>query len=527
MSTQIYHNNKRVTQWRMLLVYNIYRFISILVLFSLYFVNTNRQQPHVLYTLCLFGYGLVGVGFLVVWYRREPRFEQQVLLSGTIDLIAMVLLIHMLGYLESGLGILLNVSIAVLSILSPGRLAIYFAAIATCMLLGISSKEYLDGNHELAGFFSIGIYGTSFFATALTAWYLARMVHTSEVIAKRRAKELFSMQRLNEYIVARLQYGVIYVDSDMHVKMINAAARQLLQIPHRKKNSFLKELSPSLYAKYLDFLKKRRQTEQVGKSTLEDALLQVHFIPASFTKQTAMLILLHDMTFIAQQAQQLKLASLGRFSASIAHELRNPLGVIAHAAQLMGDQQYFNAEDLRLKQLIINHCHRMNQVIKNVLQISRRQQSKVEVIELTHFLTQFKQAFCLLGQCHIVLSFPAQDRIEILFDKSQLEQILTALCDNSLQHGRDSAGHVHIRITVVKNKDRVALRIQDNGTGVPAAICDKIFDPFFSTLETGNGMGLFIAKELCEMNQARMALVPTQSGACFVISLNDRDEMLL
>lgn len=521
-------NDPQAKQWRMLLVYNIYRLVSISALLGVFWLDHYSHADSIVYFTALACYFIFGLLFFYVWYTKSLKFEQQVLYSGTVDVIVMVLFIQTIGYIQSGLGVLLNAFIAVLSILAPGRLAIFFAAIASCMLLAISTIQYATGVHDdLRYFFSTGIYGASFFATALTAWYLASWVRSNELLAQSRARELDNVHKLNEYIVDRLQYGVIYVDPDRQVKLINTAARRFFNLSKTINNMELQNLSSALYEKYLQFLSRIKKEEQSAQTMIDNPYLQVHFFSASYGSQTAVLIILNDMTNIAQQAQELKLASLGRFSASIAHELRNPLGVIAHAVQLLGEEDELNAEDTRLKQLIINNCDRMNRVIKNVLQMSRRQQAQPETIELNSFLRQFKHDFCLINQCKLILKLSKEKRKSVVFDKSQLEQVLIILCDNSMQHGRNQSGNVEITLEIKNKSSKTMLLIYDTGPGIPKKIRNHVFEPFFSTLRTGYGMGLFIAKDLCEINQARLNLVDCEVGCCFGISFNPDDEIRL
>jgi signal transduction histidine kinase len=225
---------------------------------------------------------------------------------------------------------------------------------------------------------------------------------------------------------------------------------------------------------------------------------------------------------IVQEAQQLKLAALGRFSASIAHELRNPLGAIAHAIQLLGEDGQLNPEDTHLKELVIKNCDRMNAVIKNVLQLSRSEQAQPQLIEIRSFLEQFRQDFCHANACDLKISL-TDDKHMIWFDKSQLEQVLVILCDNSMQHG-DNEGVVHITLSMNVNEDNTVLMVSDLGKGIPEEHKNKIFEPFFTTLRGGTGMGLFIARDLCEINQARLDLKKTTKSSCFVITINSSDE---
>lgn len=224
-------------------------------------------------------------------------------------------------------------------------------------------------------------------------------------------------------------------------------------------------------------------------------------------------------TQVTQEAQHLKLAALGRFSASIAHELRNPLGAISHAIQLLGDDKGLNEEDERLKQLVIKNCDRMNAVIKNVLQLTRRQPSQPQMLEVLPFLEQFKQDFCQSNPCELTIKVP-DEALQVSFDKSQLEQILVILCDNSRQHGQDDEGIARIQISAVLSENNTLLTLRDKGPGISKKHSDDIFDPFFTTLRGGTGMGLYIAKDLCEMNQAKLSLEKSTVGSCFAITIN-------
>jgi two-component system, NtrC family, sensor histidine kinase PilS len=515
-------------QSRLLLVYDIYRLLSVGLFLGLYKFSFISQTDSTLFYSILGVYFLFAIGFLYLWRVGFLSFDKQVLISGTIDVIAISSMLNIIGNMQSGYGILLNVTIAALSILVPGRLAIFFAALASCLLLcGNVLQFILNNQKDLGTFFYSGIYGAGFFATALTAWYLSNWVRQSENLARHRSYELAGMQRINEYIVERLHSGVIYVDEEKTVKLINSAARQFFNIGKNTSVVTLQQLSHLLADKFDNFLAKFKMDERIAQTTIEEPYLRVHFFSTAVVNKPEVLIILEDMTYIAQQAQQLKLAALGRFSASIAHELRNPLGAIAHAAQLFGDDGQLNKENDRLKQLIMNNCERMNGVIKNVLQLSRRQQSQPQVNEISTFLEQFKQDFCHNNPCNLTIKLPKQKHLSIVFDKSQLEQILVILCDNAILHGRDADGGANIVITVKSLSYKMIITVSDTGPGIPFENRENIFEPFFTTLRTGTGMGLFLARDLCEINQARLNLVKSRKGSCFAITLNPSDELLI
>lgn len=526
MPSQQQHSNSR--QARLLLIYTIYRLISIFIFLGIFLYNSPQYLQPAIYYLLLGSYFLAGLVFLYLRSTKFIRFESQVLISGTIDILMVSVFLILLGVLQSGFGILLNVAIAALSIMVPGRLAVYFAAFASCLLLAASTGQYiLTDQKSLTIFFYSGIYGAGFFATALTALYLANWVRASENLAKHRSQELAGLQRINEYIVERLHSGIAYVDIDGQVKLINTAAKEFFKFPINDQLNNLQQLSSELYDKFLFFLKKSDLRERIAQTILDEPYLKVHFFLTTLGHHPAVLIILDDLMGIAQQAQQLKLASLGRFSASIAHELRNPLGAISHAVQLLGEGDSLSDEDTHLKQLIINNCQRMNGVIKNVLQLSRRQQAKPETIELLPFLKGFKKDFCQMNDCQFVISHSKQPKPTLIFDRSQLEQILVILCENAMQHGRDKKGAVRISIAIVANHREMIIKVCDKGKGVPQEIQNDIFDPFYTTVRSGTGMGLFLARELCEINQARLSLLAEEKGSCFAILVSTSNELLL
>ena len=520
--------NPASRQWRLLLVYDIYRLVSIVLFLGMYLFSFIYKPYQPVFFGIILIYCLCALIFLFFWQERTLRFEKQVLLSGTIDIIAISAMLSIIGNMQSGYGVLLNATIAALSILVPGRLAIFFASLASCLLLFGSIFQFIiDNQKDLGTFYYNGIYGAGFFATAITAWYLSNWVRQSERLAQHRSVELAGMQRINEYIVERLHAGIIYVGEGKQIKLINSAARKFFSIGKKISIISLHQLSHLLAEKYDSFLERMKQNEPMAQAIIEEPYLRVHFFSTQNTNNQGVLIILEDMTYVAQQAQQLKLAALGRFSASIAHELRNPLGAISHAAQLVGDEGELNEEDARLKELILNNCERMNGVIKNVLQLSRRQQSQPQFIEISSFLEQFKEDFCHYNRCDCLLKLPKTKHRSVIFDKSQLEQILVILCDNAMQHGRDENGDVKIVITVKPSAYKTLLTVSDSGPGIPDEFCNEIFEPFFTTLRAGTGMGLFIARDLCEINQARLNLVKSVKGSCFAITLNPSDELLI
>lgn len=511
-------------QWKMLLVYNIYRLMTIVTLFVLLWVSSYNQTNQQYYNILLGTYLCFGLVCLYIGQKRLIHIERQVLWFGTIDILLIAWFINSIGHLESGFGVILFATIAVISILSPGKIAIYFASVASITLLLINLFDYqYNLDYDLAPFFATGIYGAGFFATALTTWYLASRVRISEQMAEQWSNELISILRIGEYFIEQVKNGVVYVESDGIVRLINNTARQYFNLKKNKLPDFLQDALPMLYPAYTAFISKQKKRRDAYHTVLPEHNLRVDFFSVSIDGHTSVLMILEDLAMIEQQAQQFKLASLGRFSASIAHELRNPLGVISHAAQLLGEEHEIDEETTRLKELILNNCNRMNRVIKNVLQLTRQQSSKPETIELSSYLKLFKNEFMLIHPCKMVMHLPKHKK-NIQFDKSQLDQVLVVLCENAMIHGADKEGHVVITFAIERSNQGLMLTVSDTGIGIPYSKRDMVFEPFYTTNVNGNGMGLFIAKDLCELNGARLILNQTGHGCSFSIIFSKRNE---
>ncbi|WP_419420858.1 sensor histidine kinase [Legionella sp. D16C41] len=503
-------------RWQLLQLYNFFRLLCIIIFIIIFLYKPTLDRQGWLYFFILLSYFLLSLAGVIFTKFKFPFFEKQVLLFGSLDIVFVAGLSSFTNDFRSSFAILLNITVAALSVLVPGALVLFFAALASTLLLLINIIEYSYDLSSITSFYNSGLHGISIFATALAVWYLAYRVRISEGIAYHRSNELANMQRMNKYIIERLHSGVIYVDLNRNIYFINSAAKQFFNIEPAKKITELKQLSVTLDDKCQQFLQKKSFDNKPLQTIMEVPHLRIHFLASSFVSEIAVLIFLDDLSIIAQQAQQLKLSSLGRFSASIAHELRNPLGAISHAIQLMGEFNPLSAEDLRLKQLIINNCNRMNGVIKNVLQLSRREAANPQVINFIAFINQFKQDFSVYNQCNMVIEKPEMKTISFMFDKSQLEQILVILCENAIQHSH-AKGDTLIKIAIKQTAIKTEITICDNGKGVPIHLQEAIFEPFFSTKRSGFGMGLFIAKELCEINQARLVLMPSKIGTCFAI----------
>lgn len=227
-----------------------------------------------------------------------------------------------------------------------------------------------------------------------------------------------------------------------------------------------------------------------------------------------MLVFLEDTAVLKQQAQQLKMAALARLTASIAHEIRNPLGAISHAAQLLDEATDKDEEEARLLRIIQDQSRRMNIIIENVTQLARRDKVNPVQLQLAPWIDEFIQQFVMTGK-HSPKMFQTLGVTNqtVCVDPEQLQQVIGNLCQNALRHSPAFAGQALIAFKTGHDKaNRPFLDTIDWGSGIPAEIVDNIFDPFFTTTPKGTGLGLYIARELCESNGARLEHFPGDKG---------------
>jgi two-component system sensor histidine kinase PilS (NtrC family) len=228
---------------------------------------------------------------------------------------------------------------------------------------------------------------------------------------------------------------------------------------------------------------------------------------------------------MAERVQQGKLAALGRLSASIAHEIRNPVGAMSHAGQLLAESPGFGPDERRLTEIIRNNSERVSTIINNVLQLSRREATKPTRLPIGDWIEDFLGEFCETMQvprARIAFIEDADD-MEVRFDPSHLHQVVWNLCDNAIKYGEARGGiSVEIKLGRLNPSNRPYLEVADRGPGIDLQAVDRIFEPFFTGAKGGTGLGLFIARELCQLNRAILLYEPRGGdGSIFRIVFSD------
>ncbi len=462
------------------------------------------------------------ITFVVIHLRKSIAAQELASFSLATDLIILSVILHCFGGIESGLVILLLFTVGIAGLLLTLRTALLFASIVTIGLLidaSVAARGMPSGSMAVQA----GLYGIAAFVTALGCWLLGRWGREYQLLAERRGVDLASLEQINELIIHRMRSGVLVVDADNRIRQTNEAAWYLLGNPPVNERN-LKVISPPLTER-LELWRKTGKTEDEG---LLLQATQVAVVPRMLTmpglNNEATLIFLEDTSVISRRARDLAQASLARLSASIAHEIRNPLGALSHAAQLLGESEDLTPPDKKLVNMVLNHSARMNDIVENVLKLSRRERARVEPVNLVTWTKRLANEFRRyhkLPDDQVRLEVPSA-AIMVLIDPGQLTQAVWNLMENALKHARvdDQLPVITLRVSPIRGHREMALDIIDNGPGIPLEKRSQVFEPFFTTHKQGSGLGLYIARQLCDANQAPLEYVQVpNAGACFRILL--------
>jgi two-component system sensor histidine kinase PilS (NtrC family) len=432
-----------------------------------------------------------------------------------------------------------------MALLGRTKDAFLVPSIATLGLLAQQIAANLAGYAPPTDFTTAGMLGVVLFVIGLSVWPIADRLRESEALVRRQEVDLANLEQLSHYIVQHLRESILVVDTEDQIRLINESAASLLNAAAAFPGALLGEASPRLLY-LLETWRQRTNGVNAGAETLVSAdgarMLRPHFAALGNAEPAAVLVFLEDMSLIAEKAQQLKLAALGRLSASIAHEIRNPVGAMSQAGQLLSESPQLAPEDHRLTDIITKNAERVSVIINNVLQLSRRETTQVETFELATWIEDFRDEFCetmqwrpdQLVSINVETSpsptgtYPAlalreireghdptrQTGLEVTADPTQLRQVVWNLCDNAIKYGLRNGitDVIEIRYGRLKPAGRPFLEVADRGPGVRIEDAERIFEPFFSGEHKGSGLGLFLARELAQTSGATLLYEPRAAG---------------
>ncbi|MBV8341394.1 MAG: PAS domain-containing protein, partial [Gammaproteobacteria bacterium] len=407
------------------------------------------------------------------------------------------------------------------------RDALLIAAVAA---LAVLAQQVLVGLTDLvpvADYVTAGFYGAVLFLVAFAVSLVATRLRESEALVRRQEVDLANMAQLSQYIVQHLRESILVVDSNDRIRLINESAAGMLGDEHAYPDALVGEASPRLLFLLESWRQGQGRTGVVPATDLTFVaadgarLIRAHFAPLGTATPPPVLIFLEDTSLIEQKVQQSKLAALGRLSASIAHEIRNPVGAMSHAGQLLEESPSLSSDDRRLTQIIRSNAGRVSGIIDNVQRLSRREQARLERLPLPAWAEEFQEEFCETMQWpRAQLTMSAGDpEVEVRVDPDQLRQIVWNLCENALRHavGDDRGQSIELRYGRMSGSARPFLEVADRGAGVPPEHAERIFEPFYSA-GSGTGLGLFLARELAQANGATL-LYEARAGGGSVFRL--------
>jgi len=512
--------------WRPLRHFNYYRSLLALLLLVLFYKQSLNgflgQVDREAFLVINLGFLFSSTVYIFLCFNRLLTLNWQVIIANFCDIGFIILLMHFSGGLSSGLGILLIVNIVATGTFLRRRESHLFAALATIGILGEVTFDQLYGSGIDSSYSLAGILGMVFFATSQLASILSTQLRKSEALAEAQAADLVNLEKLNDDIIQSMRTGILVVDAQGRIRLANDSAENLLGKLPLQNNPRLIDVLPLLYQRWREWQADPRMSQQAIRQQQGLPDIQPGFRQLDDARGHGgdTLIFLEDATQLNQRFQQMKLASLGRLTASIAHEIRNPLSAINHAAQLLGESQ-LETGDKKLTQIINTQVQRLDKIVQNVLQLSRPQHTQLDAIELLPWLKKFREEFCAVNnlseqQLEIRVE---PDSIHILFDTNHLRQVMDNLCGNVLAHHDKSPAEIRIQLIAQHmSPDQPWLDVIDNGPGIATEQVEQIFDPFFTTSPKGTGLGLFITKEIIESNRARIRYISTpNSGSCFRI----------
>ncbi len=474
---------------------------------------------------------LIGAALLFFWeVSAGGRRSAPTMIGLALDIAVAGLALLATQGMDGGIAMLLMINLASGGVLLAPRIAFVFASLAVLVgfverwsslrLLGVEERSLLE----------VSVVGIGYLAVSGLMQLLRQEVRHRQRLVEERESDVESLSQLNDLIIRRMKSGVLVIDGQGRIQRINESAWHALGNP----SPTIKEISvisPEL-------LRRLEHWRASGKSDFAPAALVERsieviprFVAVPQSAQRSVIVFLEDTTMATRQAEQMTLSSLGRLSASIAHEVRNPLAAISHAAQLLAESEDLHASDVRLLEIIRSQCLRMNAIVENILQLSRRERSKPELLQLSRWVSNFVDEFRNvqpLGGDELRAIIP-EGGISVVFDSDQLQQVAWNLAKNALRHGRmpDQAARVSIVARRLPESGQPVLEVIDRGPGVPEKVRPHLFDPFFTTNEHGTGLGLYIARQLCEANQATLELISVAGGgACFRVAFHAQPEVL-
>ena len=465
-------------------------------------------------SLAYFGFAAIFAGLALYIHRH---FLAQVIGQLVLDMVFITLLVVSSGGVASGWVILFLLPLAGASLLLPRTLVFFVCAVAVLAILIDSGLRTLATDASDPLLFQAGVYGAALFGVTALLRALSSRLASQERLARSRGRDLQNQLAINRLVIAQMQQGVIVVDPTTQVRANNRAARRMLGLEPSAQLTGVRltdlPVASALAQAFLRWVDAGRSEgawsntvmpagADAGTSPLVEARMRARFARPTSGSDDELIIFIEDVRDVEDRAQQLKLAAMGRLTASIAHEIRNPLAAISHAGQLMGED---SADPLlkRLAGIVRENTQRLNRLVEDVLRVARREPPLGDEIDINEFVQQFLSEFARdRGLAPSTIQLESQPGLRVKFEQSHLRQVLYNLVDNALRYATGNAKSVRIVIENVAEQGQTQLWVFDDGAGISVDARTALFEPFFTTRSQGTGLGLYLAREFCVTNRA-------------------------
>ncbi len=509
--------------WRVIGLLNLYRLLVPLVLLAMQGIASPVWSPVTAHPQLFVGACIAyfTAALLLIIARRLEWSSLRIvaLVNASVDALAIAFILYAAGGVASGLGILLVLPVFALAVLADRRDAFLIAAVAAIAVLTQQVFSSISDSTPVTDYVTAGLLGAVLFGTSLATWPVAHRLRETDALVRRRELDLANLAQLSQYIVQHLRESLLVIDAQDRIRLINESAAEILGDQNAFPDALVGEASPRL----MFLLESWRTGAGGGPESPADQsfvaadgarVIRPHFASLGSTSPGPVLVFLEDTSLLAEKVQQSKLAALGRLSASIAHEIRNPVGAMSHAGQLLAESPSLTSDDRRLTEIIRGNATRVSGIIDNVQRLSRREPARLERLTLSAWTEEFQTEFCDTMQFpRARVSMSNTGDVEVRADPDQLRQILWNLCENALKHAvqDDPARGIEIRYGRMVTNTRPFVEVADRGEGVKPELAERIFEPFFSA-GRGTGLGLFLARELAQANGATLLYEPRAGG---------------
>ena len=457
---------------------------------------------------------------LLAWARGQRALRAQVMAGTAIDIVVATLAMHALPLAGPGIALMLMFNVGAAALLLPLRYGLAGAALAASGMIGELVWTSLFGHQDTSPLAERVMFSVSFLAIAMLTYLLGRQMRASQALAERRGAEVADLAEINELIIRRMRTGVVVVDGEGRLSLANEAALLLLgEAGEGERN--LAVAAPDLARRLQHWRDDGRSDDEPLRLGADQNEVLPRFARL-LANSDAVLVFLDDTSMVSRRAESMTLATLGRFSASLAHEIRNPLAAISYATQLLEESKDIVDGDRRLLEIIGQQCARTNGIVESVLGIARRERANAEHVDLAtwaqRFIEDYQQA--LPPESGSVNTTHPAGSVPALVDPRHLQQVCTVLLQNALNYGRLPGVPARVTLAVHNKSGKPTIDVIDRGPGIPEAVRPRLFRPFYTTSEHGTGLGLYIARELCVANEASLDYVPMPGGgSCFRVLL--------